>query len=577
MKALRLKQRLREQPWMQPIRLANLKRRQRHGLFPDWRALLGEDWPRFEAVRDAARADANAPRVLIATSVGVHAASSIFDSYLGVALTARGARCDVALCDAVLPACLGADYTWYPNPEHFAARGSRDDLCTACLAPAEKLFGVEGLGLTVHRYGALLTEADWAYARSLAQNTAPESVGGLTLDGLAVGEAALSGALRFFARGELEDGKAQGAIVKRYFEAACLSLFAMRRLLARERYDVVIGHHGIYVPQALVADASREAGVRFVAWNPAYREGCFIFSHGETYHRAMLSEPASVWEDIDFNDDKRRKLVGYLYDREKGTQDWIAFHRADAAESGNVTASIGLDPAKPVIALYTSVVWDAQLHYRQRAFKSQVEWVMKTIAHFAGRDDVQLAIRGHPAEVTGSLPSRQPIVDEIKLAYPELPKTIALISPGSNVSTYRLAAASDAAIIYATKTGIELAARGIPVIVAGEAWIRGKGIGFDCDDAEAYERLLAVLPFGKRLEKERTARAQKYAYHFFFRRMIPMPGLRRTRMPGVPYEIAPLDIGLFAQGASAALDCVCNGLLKGAPFVFEVDAGASAP
>jgi hypothetical protein len=175
------------------------------------------------------------------------------------------------------------------------------------------------------------------------------------------------------------------------------------------------------------------------------------------------------------------------------------------------------------------------------------------------------------------LPSRQPIVDEIKLAYPELPKTIALISPGSNVSTYRLAAASDATIIYATKTGIELAARGIPVIVAGEAWIRGKGIGFDCDDAEAYERLLAVLPFGKRLEKERTARAQKYAYHFFFRRMIPMPGLRRTRMPGVPYEIAPLDIGLFAQGASAALDCVCNGLLKGAPFVFEVDAGASAP
>ena len=121
MKALRLKQRLRAQPWMQPIRLANLKRRQRSGLFPDWRAILQDDWPRFEAMRDAARANASAPRVLIATSVGIHAASSIFDSYLGVALTARGARCDVALCDAVLPACLGADFTWYPNVEHFAA------------------------------------------------------------------------------------------------------------------------------------------------------------------------------------------------------------------------------------------------------------------------------------------------------------------------------------------------------------------------------------------------------------------------------------------------------------------------
>ena len=66
-------------------------------------------------------------------------------------------------------------------------------------------------------------------------------------------------------------------------------------------------------------------------------------------------------------------------------------------------------------------MWDAQLHYRQRAFKSQVDWVLKTIAHFAKRDDVQLAIRVHPAEVTGSLPSRQPIADEIEAAFPTLP------------------------------------------------------------------------------------------------------------------------------------------------------------
>ena len=158
--ALRLKQRLREQPWMQPIRLANLKWRQRNGLFPDWRTILASDWQRFEALREAAHANADAPRVLIATSVGVHAASSIFDSYLAVALTARGAQCDVALCDAVLPACLAADYTWYPNADHFARSGSRDDLCTACLAPAEKLFGAEGLGLPVLRYGELLSEAD---------------------------------------------------------------------------------------------------------------------------------------------------------------------------------------------------------------------------------------------------------------------------------------------------------------------------------------------------------------------------------------------------------------------------------
>jgi capsular polysaccharide biosynthesis protein len=568
MMALRLKQRLRAQPWMQPIRLANLKWRQRHGLFPDWREILGSDWPAFEAMRDTAQADGKAPRVLLATNVGIHAASSIFDSYLAVALTARGARCDVALCDGTLPACLAADYTWYPDVERFAANGSRDDLCTACLAPAERLFSVEGLGLTVHRYAALLTEADRTRARDIAETTPLAEIGDLAVDGINVGEAALSGALRFFARGELDGTPAENAILKRYLEAACLAQFAMRRLITRDRYDVVIGHHGIYVPQALVAEAARVADVRFVAWNPAYRAGCFIFNHGETYHRGMISEPTSVWEPLDLDEAERARLERYLADREKGTQDWIAFHPEDAQGSDDVAGAVGLDANKPIVTLLTSVVWDAQLHYRQRAFKSQVEWVLQTIRHFAKRDDIQLAIRVHPAEVSGSLPSRQPIAAEIEAAFPELPSNVALIRPGDEVSTYALAAASDAVIIYATKTGIELAARGIPVIVAGESWLRGKEIGFDCDDPSAYERMLDTLPFGKRLDAARTARAQNYAYHFFFRRMIPMPGLRRSSVQGAPYEIAPQSLAAFAPGADAALDCVTKGILGGTPFVF---------
>src|SRR5262249_16335300 len=276
-------------------------------------------------------------------SVGVHAASSIFDSYLSVALTARGAVCDVTLCDSVLPACLGADFTWYPNVGQFARRGSRDDLCTACLVPAAQLFRAHPLGLKVHRYGELLGEADRARARTIANTTEPGAVGDLMLDDLPVGEAALSGALRFFARGELEGGEAQAAVLRRYLEASCLALFAMRKLIARGRYDVVIGHHGIYVPQALVAAAAHEAGVRFVAWNPAYRTGCLIFSHDETYPRAMLAEPVSAWENLRLDETERALLMRYLSYREKGTHDWIAFHPADTPESGDIVASIGLD------------------------------------------------------------------------------------------------------------------------------------------------------------------------------------------------------------------------------------------
>jgi hypothetical protein len=66
-------------------------------------------------------------------------------------------------------------------------------------------------------------------------------------------------------------------------------------------------------------------------------------------------------------------------------------------------------------------------------------------------------------------------------------------------------------------------------------------------------------------------RAQKYAYHFFFRRMIPMPGFIRANLHCAPYAIAPLQSKVFASGRHAALDCVCCGILEGKSFTFDPD------
>ncbi|MGO8381610.1 hypothetical protein ACC745_39445, partial [Rhizobium ruizarguesonis] len=52
--------------------------------------------------------------------------------------------------------------------------------------------------------------------------------------------------------------------------------------------------------------------------------------------------------------------------------------------------------------------------------------------------------------------------------------------------TYSLCEGSNAVIIYGTKTGVEMTAKGIPVIVAGEAWIRNKGLTLDADTPENY-------------------------------------------------------------------------------------------
>jgi hypothetical protein len=194
-----------------------------------------------------------------------------------------------------------------------------------------------------------------------------------------------------------------------------------------------------------------------------------------------------------------------------------------------------------------------------------LEWALQTIRYFANRADLQLIIRVHPAELLGALPSRQPIIKEIRWAFPTLPRNVFIIPPENPISTYAVMLQCDSAIIYGTKTGVELTSMGIPVIVAGEAWIRNKGITLDANSPDEYFSLLDRLPLKERLSEAVTQRARKYAYHFFFRRMIPLPF--------APWPSALQLSGLddLLPGRSVGLDVICNGILSGDEFIYPAE------
>jgi hypothetical protein len=222
------------------------------------------------------------------------------------------------------------------------------------------------------------------------------------------------------------------------------------------------------------------------------------------------------------------------------------------------------------------VGWDAQLHYPANAFPSMLEWLVETCQYFATRPDLHLLMRVHPAEISGFPPSRQPILGELRKAIPELPPNITIVPPESDISTYALMSFCNAAVIYGTKMGVELTSTGLPVIVAGEAWIRNKGLTRDASSREEYFRILAELPFKERLGTRQLARARQYAYHFFFNRMIPLPFID----PKAGYPIYRLKLDRLQQllpGASDGLDTICDGILEGRPFVMHARGKSAAP
>jgi hypothetical protein len=333
-------------------------------------------------------------------------------------------------------------------------------------------------------------------------------------------------------------------------------------------FESAVFTHGIYVPWGIVGEVARSEGVHVVTWNVAYRKRRFIFSHDDTYHHTLMSEPRDHWDDEGLTSSQDRELTKYLSSRREGLFDWIVFHRPRRQDAGDIAQRLGLDRSTPIIGLLTNVSWDAQLHYPANAFPNMLEWLVQTCRYFGTRPDLQLLIRVHPAEISGFPPSRQPILGELRKSLPQLAPNITVVPPESDMSTYALMSLCNAAIIYGTKMGVELTSTGLPVIVAGEAWIRNKGLTRDASSPAEYFQILSELPFKERLGAGQLARARQYAYHWFFNRMIPLAFID----PKAGYPIYRLKLDSLRQllpGASEGLDTICDGILERRPFVMH--------
>lgn len=530
---------------------------------PDWETLINTDRELWETAKN----NAEGPHVLIATAVGGLSALSVPESLLAVALTLRGAKVHTLLCDHALPACLRIHKGTASETvlEQYELTKTH---CQSCYKTGQYLF--EPLGLQDHTFSELLSLEDKQKAQHLAQTIDLDSISQYQLNGWNVGEHAYAGALRYFASGNLAEEPNREVVVRRYFEGALLTAFATRRLLETYPFEVACFNHGIYSPPGIIGEVCRHNNVHVVNWNVAYRKRCFIFSHNDTYHHTLLEEPIETWKTIPLTEDSEATILDYLKSRWQGTQDWIWFHEKPNEEIQEFAQAVGLDLSRPVIGMLTNVMWDAQLHYRANAFANMLDWVLQTIDYFSKRPDLQLLIRIHPAEIRGTLPSRQPLLAEINKVWPVLPSNVFIIPPESQISTYAAMMQCNTVIIYGTKTGVELTSVGIPVVVGGEAWIRNKGLTMDASSPEEYFEILDRLPLAARLDDATCREARKYAYHFFFRRMIPINVMEPVKQ-WPPYQIKLEKLSDLLPGKDAGLDIICDGILKQTPFIYPAE------
>ena len=486
--------------------------------------LKGNTLPDLKKIKSAIKIKSNKKRkkILIATSAGGLKSQIVFETAISLGLEKEGIDVEFLLCDEVLSACIMTTYSNISENNLISGKKIREK-CSRCYEPTKNY--LSNSGYNVVTLGNYITEDQKNnILKKKFDHLNIDEIKNLKEENITIGEHAYSGTLRYYAKTNL-NGEIKGkSVLIQYLKSALITKVAIENLFKEKNYDEVFLNHGIYVPQGIIIDVAKKFNLNSSTWCPGYRKKTFCLTRGDTYHRSLIYEDNSNWENFKFGSIEEKKILDYLKSRMIGKNDWIHFYKEKPNfDAKSYFTEKKIDPNKPLIGMATSVLWDAQIDFPSNCFDNCLDWVFDTIRFFKKNQDLQLIIRISPAEVNEIKPARQKVFDEIKKEFKDLPNNIFIVQPEETISSYAILRECHNIIIYGSRIGIEMAALGKPVIVCGEGFIRNKKIALDVTSRENYKKILNNLPIQENLmPKDYVMRAKKYAYHFFFRRMIEL-------------------------------------------------------
>lgn len=430
-------------------------------------------------------------KIIFFSVLGSHSFMVGSELALARALRARGHEVHVVICDGILPAC--------ENHSVGLANDEWLNRCQKCALRGQAL--TQAAGIQTHTLSELEQSAHDAEAEEILnkQNFSY------------IVESAL---YKYFRVGRLQGTPAEQE-QKIKVQAACEITARAAIACARFKPDRVIMSHGVYSSWAPALTIFQFLDIPTLVYNKGKKRNSVVMN----WVKGLMDWDVSAeWEkvkDQPLSPSQHQAIQNYLEARITHKGDALKYNFGELEERQKTLQRFNLDESKPIMVLFTNVLWDAASAQKEIAFPNAVDWVMQTIEWFAQHPEKQLVVKIHPAEVV--IGTNQPFVKEIERVFPKLPSNVRVIPPEEKVNSWSITQITSLGLVHTSTPGMELPLSGVPCLVASGVHYRGKGFTVDIESRDQYFQLLQDFPkINFDSEKAKTL-ALRYAYLLFER------------------------------------------------------------
>lgn len=484
---------------------------------------------------------------------------TMISSYLGTALSLRGCQVEQVICDGTPIACTSRGVEFDKELKRWKKR------CSQCYKT--RLDEIGPFGLKTDAVGDFVDPDLLLELREIVRAVGFNDIPTYKYKGVKVGEYALTSLMRYY-KGEVE---LKENLLREYLFGTLVITEAAFSKINKFKPDVIYMSHGIYVSWGPALIVALLKGIPVIRWSSGFRKQFAYFrkiTDPTKFHQGDLNEKG--WEERlkrPLSSGENEILDVYLRNRYKPDGSEFADIRPpnQIKNKQKLLDKLNIDGNKPIWCIFSHLNWENPVTSSRKAYRDYNEWIIETIKTIKDISNIDWLIKIHPAEkmydTTGGVRKL------IKNNFPNLPSNIKVIPPDTNINTYDLYQVIAGGITCLGTAGLELAAKGKPVILAAEAFYSKKGFTCDGLTSSEYQKFISEIPLMPAvITADKKERARKFAYSYFIERQIPFRILKRSDN-GRHYALDWQSMQSLLPGEDPVLDMICERFFTGKDFV----------